>query len=71
MGSLWAEVEREVQHYTISGSSSEEADEHARYPAVQPCVCRGSWPVVGVHVSVCIGACALRVAGRLVQGYKN
>lgn len=53
MGSLWAEVEREVQHYTTSGCSPEETAEHARYPAVQPCVCRGSWPVVGVRV-VCV-----------------
>lgn len=49
MGSLWAQVEREDQHSTASGSSPEEAAEHAGYPAVQPCVWRGSWPVVGVR----------------------
>lgn len=42
MGSLWAQVEREDQHSTASGSTPEEAAEQARRPAVQPCVCTGS-----------------------------
>lgn len=50
MDSLWAEVKRKDQHYTAASPSQEEAAERARCPAVQPCVCRGSWPVVGERV---------------------
>lgn len=42
MGSLWAQVECEDQHSTASGSSPEETAGHAGYPALQPCVWKGS-----------------------------